>query len=161
MQHIFKSTGFAVRLISVVFLFSAISGCTQNDGRIGPIFGTWALDDITDASGAPVATPDSCRLTWLFQSSTVCMRELLPYHSTLSYWGNWDMSDRILTLDYDNHDDIDPPGTFLYCLPEGYGFPKAPAVMRFSVTHLDNSRLDVNYTTEQGATLRYRFHKIP
>lgn len=152
----------ASRLAAIVIAFAALlaaSGCTQNDGRIGDIFGTWRLDSITPADGGDAERVTD--LAWQFQSSVVCMKRVLGHGEHYEYWGRWQMDNGVLTLFYDNSDSTTEPGTPPYSLPAGYHFPKAPAVLNFSVVRLDGSHMELSYVDDQSATYHYQFTKIP
>lgn len=155
MKKRMKHTLFAT-LMALAFV---LQSCTQNDGRIGPLFGTWRLDSIERLDNAETLMPPH-DLTWSFQSDVVCMKELLPYHGQNEYWGSWRLDGTTLELFYDNHDDeigsMSPP----YTLPSGYGFDAAPTTLRFSVTELSGSRMTLEYVDSTASTLRYTLTKI-
>lgn len=152
-----------LNIISVVVMAFLAAGCTQNDGRIGPLFGIWALDIAVDAaSSQPIPLPEGKELTWSFQSDVVCMKVLGSYHTRSEYWGSWTLDSDRLTLDYNQSDNEYSPGHSAYDLPQGWGFADAPTTLVFDVRTLTGSRLTVHYVNPAtGAELIYSFRKIP
>lgn len=156
MKRLLKTSFF---VLAIAMLASLMSSCTQNDGRIGDLFGTWRLDSVESLADSQTLTLPN-PLTFSFQSSVVCMKELLPYHDRQEYWGSWVRDGGELTLNYDNHDDLTDTATPPYTLPEGYGFDTFSPLLHFSIVELSGSRMTLDYVNSYGSTLRYSFTKI-
>ncbi|MCM1021619.1 MAG: lipocalin-like domain-containing protein [Muribaculum sp.] len=100
-------------VILSILLFTAISGCTHNDGDIGPLFGSWQMTEIT-VDGQPVADYNQ-NVFWMFQNSVVCLREILPHHEADNRWGQWRWADKnTLLLNFDHHDELHQPDDPVY-----------------------------------------------
>lgn len=88
-------------LILTSLLVMMLTGCTRNNGDIGPIFGLWKLVGI-EPQGEWKQAPDLNveNLYWGFQSSTVRMvtrkSQALIYES----FGNWSISGSTLYLSF-------------------------------------------------------------
>lgn len=144
---------FAALLATVV-----MTSCTQNDGRIGELFGTWALESVVDCDGVELPLPDN-ELFWSFQSSVVCFKVVYPYHIRVDYWGSWERNGSLLMFDFENSDDMTATGGDLYSVPTGYYFAEGEQHLQFAVRRLDNSRMELLYEAEDGAPLTYLFYK--
>lgn len=151
----------------LVMLLSA--SCTQNDGRIGPIFGTWHLESITCSDGS--ALPDSVcepgNMAWMFQNDVICMRDFGAVGGVyVDYWGSFRLcernGERRLILDYTHSDAENSGGTGIYGLPDSIGLPSAPATFAMRIMHLDGSRMVLCGPEDADATLFfvYNFTKL-
>lgn len=163
------------RLVYFAFMITMLlsaTGCTQNDGRIGPVFGIWQLESIENSDGNPlpddISVPEN--MVWMFQNDVVCMRRMGVAGTYTSYWGTFRLcatsEERHLILDYNHSDNETPAGTDLYSLPDGIGLPHAPATLRFVVKHIDDSRMVIALPSSTDATpvsnyIVYSFKKIP
>lgn len=131
--------------------------CTHNNGDIGPIFGTWVLDEMT-VDGTPADLGDDDTFMQ-FQGHIVLVKLIDPRHSLLRYCaGTWTREDDVLALDYTNHDDKNPPGTGYYEAPEWLHL-KTNAINRLNILSLDNGHLCLRYTADNGATIVYNLRK--
>lgn len=73
------------------------TSCTHNDGDIGPLFGTWHVEDI-EADGTPLAGYQG-NLFIAFQNSVVNLRVVdEQHHSYTDAWGNWQLTGDQLTI---------------------------------------------------------------
>ena len=75
-----------------------VSGCTHNNGDIGPLYGQWKLTEI-DIDGTPSADYEG-NVFWSFQSSAIEIKALYPYHEVQQCYGNWSMDGDELRLDF-------------------------------------------------------------
>ena len=85
------------KLLRIIFpaLLLLFAACTHNDGDIGPLFGQWRLTS--------PECPDAA-LYISFQNTTVETKAVYPRHESTEAFGNWTLSDRILTLDFPDPD---------------------------------------------------------
>ncbi len=148
----------ATLFVAALFASVLMMSCTQNDGRIGDLFGTWVLESVVDAEGAELPLPDS-ELFWSFQSTVVCFKVVQPYHIYDDYWGSWQRNGSLLMLDFENSDDMTATGGGLYSVPPGYYFTEGELHLQFAVRRLDNKRMELLYEAADGETLTYLFYK--
>lgn len=147
------------RLINILLLLIALvatTGCTRNNGDIGPLFGNWCLDSMK-ADGEEVELYDDTTLlyVWGFQSSLVRIQTILPLNDYRFTMGTWTHEGNTLTLDFD-HTDID--GDYNYTPPaplhlEGHG------ITPLHITTLTGSVLKAEYTAPSGVKYEYTLHK--
>lgn len=93
-----------LQILFTALLLVGAASCTHNDGNIGPLFGQWKLTSAqTDESDAALYIS--------FQSSTVEVKAVYPRHLVEESFGNWTLSEGMLTLDFpDPH--RQPPAPF-------------------------------------------------
>lgn len=152
---------FAMIAIAVATVLTQ-SACTQNDGHIGPLFGMWRLQQIRHDDGSVMLSYDSdSKFVFCFQNDVVCIKKLIGHHETEDFWGSWQRSSDRLILDYTHSDDEALPGEWPYSIPDGIGFPQAPAVIDLTVKQLDGSKMElVLYGDPPEYPLFYSFEKI-
>ncbi len=147
------------KLISILLFVAAIvttPGCTQNDGDIGPWFGTWRLEQIL-VDG----TPDSSYgrdIIWKFQADVISMVVVDDAtHSAISSWGTWSHTDRTLTLDFTYSDTANPAGSYKYAPPAATHLPAA--VSRLRVIKLSKGEIVLEYVSEHNINYTYKLTK--
>ena len=126
----------------IYFVFICLfASCTQNNGRIGPIFGKWQLREIQSAGNT--AKYDS--IFYSFQSNMVELLRLdtVP-HKTIRKWGYFTHIDDELSLDIR---DCSISEIKIYKLPD--------TTVHFKVLQLDNRRM----TLRLGNDSTYLFWK--
>ena len=91
----------------LLFLPLIAGSCTQNNGRIGNLFGSWVLESLT-VDGAPedLSGPDYTSLA--FQSNIACFTYYDGDFSTTRVYCTWVKTDNIITFDFRNHSDKTP-----------------------------------------------------
>lgn len=138
-------------LIAPLFI---LSGCTQNNGYIGPIFGSWSLLTISE-DGVPL--PQEYQTIFSFQNEVVQVSWLLdpPYTVQLKY-GNFSIDDKILTLKFQNHPT--PDDSYMFVTPDWLYFPPDASVIPFEIRKINGSEMIWILTTDNGS-LEYRFKK--
>lgn len=142
-------------LIPILSLLTA--GCTHNNGDIGPWFGTWQLEEITADGVADVDYHHD--IFWQFQSTVFCMRKVTALHDVYPRWGTWqETGDNILSLDFTHHDTDHPEGSTIYTpFPETH--LKASGVSDLKIVEMSRSKLQLEYTGDDGITYRYFLKK--
>lgn len=141
-------------LIFLSYIF--LSGCTRNNGDIGPWFGSWLLYEI-DVDN----TPDksfSGNVVWAFQSSVIKITVVNSYHQTDEYWGTWEDNNGVLTLNYTHSNAETAPGTNEYGFPPNIFFPTC-GIIKLQILEQKNNRLILNYTKTDGIKIIYRLQK--
>ncbi len=139
-----------VLLLSIVVLCS----CTQYNGHIGPIFGSWALVSITE-DGDPLELGDETVIS--FQNEVVRVVRLVdpPYQVTNRY-GNFTLSDNVLTLRFQTEPTAS--GSPAYMTPDWLYFPVDVALLRFDVRKLTGAEM-VCSIDDGNHTMVYSFRK--
>lgn len=131
-----------------------ISGCTQNNGHIGPIFGSWSLVGITDGGESLDLDGET---VFSFQNKVVQVTKLVdPPYTVLTRYGNFVISDDFLTMKFQ----LGPTseGSYAYTLPDWIYFPQDEGQIRFDVKKLKGSEMIL--ILESGDShLEYYFKK--
>lgn len=136
----------------------AMGGCTQNDGVITPLFGSWQLDSIElNGSQDDLNKPDC---VWGFQSSVICIMMIEPMHSVQEHWGTWSRSDGEMTLCFDNSDNSTAPGEWPYNPPKIPGFPAGPSRLQLRELQINDRRMKLEYTAPDGDNYVYNLSKM-
>lgn len=146
-------------LISILLFLTVIistPGCTQNDGDIGPWFGTWRLEQIL-VNG----TPDSGYnrdILWKFQADVISMVAVNDVtHTVISSWGTWTHTDNTLTLNFTYSDTDNPAGSYKYTPPTATHLPAA--ISRLQVVSLSKGEIVLEYVSEQNINYTYKLAK--
>ncbi|MDE7349636.1 MAG: lipocalin-like domain-containing protein [Muribaculaceae bacterium] len=141
-------------LYMLVAYVCLLSGCTQNDGHIGPVFGSWALTDMTE-DGLPADTGDETVVC--FQNEIVKVVRLVnPPYSVVTRYGNFSLSDDVLTMKFQVGPT--PSGSYMYMAPEWLHFPQDGEPIHFRVVKLNGSEMKLSLETD-GKTYVYSFKK--
>lgn len=141
----------------LIFISLIFSGCTQNNGNVGDLFGSWVLDSMT-VDGQTAELPDAFYTTWSFQGEILMVTAVDQYHSVDKHYGTFIHSSRILKLDFVHHSDAIPEGTGIYSAPEWLGFPAA-GVFELTVDDLSGKHMVLSWTAPSGKSYIYKFSK--
>ncbi len=141
----------------LVMYIAGLCSCTQNDGRITPLFGSWMLDMIT-VDGEELEFEPA---VWGFQSSLVCFQMILPMHETEEHWASWEREDDELTINFNNYDDNTPPGEWPYNPPRIPGFPRGASILHLKELKIESRSMKLeNVSASDGKTYVYYLSKI-
>ena len=147
------------RLSSYIICVAALlfGACTHNNGDIGPLFGTWVLDEMTiDDTPADLGHNNTFMQ---FQGHIVLTKLIDPRHSMLRYCaGTWTREGDVLALDYTNSDDNNPAGTGTYAAPE-WLLLETNAINRLNILSIDNGHMRLRYIDADGCIVVYNFRK--
>ena len=145
-----------IRLIFMLMSIWILNGCTQNNGYIGPIFGSWSLISISE-DGIPLKLEDET--TFSFQNKIVQVMKYRepPYTGTgTTKYGNFTISDDVLTMQFQlKLPDID---NYVYMTPDWLYFPMDGKPIHFDIKKLNGSKMILTLATDKGE-LEYRFDK--
>lgn len=119
---------------AALLLIAFSAGCTHNNGDIGTLFGQWRLTGMT-CDGADLM-PEGKDVYWAFQSTTVKMVVILPYHERSESYGSWRLDDNTLFMDFSD-DRWSPPAEM-----------RLPRQSALQVLKLDGGRMQLSYTPE-------------
>lgn len=127
---------------------AVLSGCTRNDGDIGPLFGLWQMSG-REVKGvdATEPLPPVEELFWAFQSSVIEMKHVYGTSRYESIYGKWNLQGETLTLDFP---DTDQPILEEFLLPRQ---------CELEVLELDGRSLRVVWRPESGGEVIYKFIK--
>lgn len=156
-----KSLHTSVRLLLCALLVALLGGCTQNNGHIGDIFGTWRLTELTcdgvpqdiyPAEGEPGYIPQL--YTFSFQGSIVVLFTIYEHNSYLETFGTWQRDGKTLFLDF-GHSDND--GTETYTPPaELYLYHDVAAM---NIEKLTSSEMHFWRILDDGVRIDYYLNK--
>lgn len=141
--------------ISIIVMTVAIlCGCTQNNGHIGPIFGSWALVGIEDA-GKQI--PLEGETVFSFQNEVLqVMRLESAQYTEVTKYGNFTISDNVLILKFQNHPT--ESGNYMYMTPDWIHLPLDGNPIKFDVKKLSGSEMILILNSEEKP-LTYSFKK--
>ena len=127
--------------IYIVFIGLLVS-CTQNDGRIGPIFGKWQLKEVQTGDSSVACET----VFYSFQSNIVQLRHLLPDHGVEWFTGFFTHTDDELLIEIKNGNKVYLKEVFL--LPD--------TTVLFKIEELDGKKM----TLRNGDGVIYRLHRF-
>lgn len=134
--------------------FSLLFGCTQNDGHIGPIFGSWSLTGMTEDG---VAADMQYETVFSFQNEIVKIVRLdNPPYSIITRYGNFTIEGDDLTMKFQLGPT--PSDIHMYMAPEWLHFPQDGEPIPFKVVKLKGSDMELSMSTS-GKTYGYTFRK--
>lgn len=147
-------------IIMILALASVLGGCTHAGGDIGPLFGTWRLEELT-ADGAKVelygqgdGAPEL--YVWAFQGELVSIRSIFEHQDVETFYGSWSRTDEALTLNFTYSDDED----FDAFTPPAAMHLEADGITTLKIINLTDKRLRLSYVNSQsGTTYEYNLKK--
>lgn len=142
---------------AVIMAILAAGGCTQNNGHIGCLFGSWVLQSVV-LNGEPTALPEETETYWSFQSDVLRVtleKEHLYYE--LRYATFIQMPDNILRVDFTHSENGIPAGTGAYSAPEWMGFPAFGVFDLAVAVDGPNDRLILTYVKSDSEVYVYSF----
>lgn len=99
------------------------AGCTQNDGHIGELFGSWAMTEYT-VDGEEVTFPDGAYTTMSYQSDLVRFKYICTATDDMrNSFGTWQRTAGMITFNFTHHNGGQEPGVGGYRAPEWLGLP--------------------------------------
>ena len=134
-----------------------LSGCTQNNGHIGKLFGAWLMTEMT-IDNTPKTFEKGAFTTVAFQNN---ITRFIYHTDELTYterYGTWQRADNILSLDFNHGDDTAAPGTGRYQAPEWLDMP-AKSVVDVTISELNPGRMTWVYNDPQGRVIIYKFER--
>lgn len=149
MKSIYKSI-----ILTVVLL--CLGSCTQNDGHIGDLFGSWALREMK-CNGKELA--ELPRAVISFQNEIV--RNTLYYgdREVKQTVGSWKQEGDIVYFNYTHSDDgSDGPGQGYYSAPTWLGF-ETNTITEARVSRLDGGHFNFSIKNSDGSEYSYKFDR--
>lgn len=129
----------------MALLVVLLTGCTQNNGHIGKLFGQWQLESIT-VEGYTEAPEYDGILYMSFQTSVVQLAQMKDHHELSMVYGNYRYEDNTLFIDL-----ADNPG--------GYPQLGISSKAEFQVLELTGKKLVLQRPGLPRGTLIYNFRK--
>lgn len=136
-------------ILFAVLLPLVLCACTQNNGHIGPLFGSWHLENMT-CDGTPLPQPDATDTYWKFQGSVVEVILTEGFYDAGFYTGTWTRDASVLSVSFPP---ADAPLT-----PQWMGFT-AQTPLRLDIVRLDGSEMILKWISDEGNVYIYNFKK--
>lgn len=144
--------------LAIISIAIMAAGCTQNNGNIGRLFGSWVLDEAT-LDGAPLVLPEGTETFWSFQGDIIMVTLSHGNHEYSKRYGTFsELPDNIMRLTFTYSSDAVPEGTGIYGAPEWLGFPSS-GVFDLSVADSPKNRLVLTYSAPGNGIYIYKFSK--
>lgn len=136
-------------------LLLACTGCTHNDGDIGPWFGTWRLEEIT-VDGHPDESYGH-DIFWQFQNTVFCMRKVTAMYDYYPRWGTWsETPDGMLEIDFSHHDDSSKPTIYT---PFEETHLEQKGVSELKIISIKGGSMRLEYRADDGKVYGYSLDK--
>lgn len=135
-------------MIAIVLAFTANS-CTQNNGYIGDLFGSWVLQEMTIDSDVK-EFPSDTYITISFQGDVAMFVLADDRHNTIKTYSLFTHDDDILTFNFANGFYLDSPILLL-------GFNSEIEITK--ITKLNNNNLNFTRTDNEGKIYNYKFKR--
>lgn len=145
------------KLLTILIVTASMllpSGCTHNNGDIGPWFGQWKMTRM-DIDGVADAEYQG-NIYWSFQTNIFQMKKITPgvVNHADTRWGTWSEEGDCLLLNFTYSSALTPPGSGVYTpLPETY-IP-ADQVSRLEILKRPGDSMELSFTTPQGKQITY------
>lgn len=131
-----------------------LCGCTQYNGHIGPIFGSWALTEIKEEGRE---LPLEFETVFSFQNEIVQVNKLTdPPFRTEEKYGNFTVTKEHLTLRFQARPT--ESGSYMYMTPDWLYFPEDGEPIVFDIRKLNGSAMELSLEVD-GKKLYYTFRK--
>lgn len=144
-----------IRLTLAVLAALTLGACTQNNGHIGKLFGSWVLTECL-GDGTSVDKPYDAEAYMSFQNNIVHFRTVENSYDLIEYkTATWKRIGDTLSFDFDHTSDAGDPS--LYSAPAWMEPVGKEAVM--TINRLDGSRLELMRTADDGVIYIYKFDK--
>lgn len=156
---LFRLAKYLRPLAVMAVMMAVVTGCTHNNGDIGPLFGSWTLQEIT-IDGTPDASYGH-NMTWNFQNHNLSIMTVYPHHDRAENMGTWEWvtQDRVIGLNftYKNADGV--VGGSPFCPPPGLHLPSGQ-ILVMDVAQLTSSDMTLVYENADGEMIKYKFTKL-
>lgn len=141
-------------LSTFMVILWTLCGCTQNDGHLGPIFGSWSLVSVTE-DGVSIDLEDET--VFAFQGEIVKIVRLVnPPYSIVTRYGNFTLSGNMLALKFQAGPT--PSGSQMYMAPEWLHLPQDGLPIDFRILRIKGSEMEFELDTD-GKNYVYYFSK--
>jgi hypothetical protein len=144
--------------VVAIVMCGVMSGC-QNNGDIGPWYGSWLLTEMT-VDGEPYTKPFEGDLFvyWSFQNGIVSVTRTDKFYNMDVTYGRWEATDTELLLNFDNTDDLDEDNSSRYGAPT-YLLMDPNAVEHLQFVSNNWKTMVLSYVNAQGQKIIYTIKK--
>ncbi len=142
-------------ILHVIFIVLISTGCTRNDGAIGPWFGQWKLVEFTDGQ-KPVAEYKG-NIFFSFQNSVIQITTIRGEFDEALCWGNWHEEGRTVVIDFDHRDGTTGQDNWNYIPPAVLHFSHGTTVL--DVVKRSGSEIILRQSLDGGPQYTYRLKK--
>ncbi|MDE7419898.1 MAG: lipocalin-like domain-containing protein [Muribaculaceae bacterium] len=139
-------------LIIVISLLLGLCGCTQYNGHIGPIFGSWSLIEISE-DGVALKMKEETTFSFQNQIVEVIKREDSSFSTTYRY-GNFEKTDNLLILKFQTSPTS--TGNTAYMTPDWIYLPLDETSIPMDIKELNGKKMEL-VLTSGPKTLQYTF----
>ena len=140
--------------LTILLTLLMCGGCTQYNGHLGPIFGSWTLTDISEDGTSIKMTEDD--VTFSFQNKIVQITRHVDPPYTVEYrYGNFTIEGDIVTMKFQSDDS---GHNIMYIAPEWLYFPTDGKPIRFDISRLDGNAMILKMSN-QDKEYTYTFKK--
>lgn len=136
-------------LIIIAIGLLCLCGCTQYNGYIGPIFGSWALVEISE-DGVPLEMEDETVMSFQNEVVQITKRMEPPLSSEFRY-GNFVKTDDSLILKFETTPN--QYGNTSYMWPDWLHFPLDEQSLSFHIIKLDGKRMVLELNKEHSSLI--------
>lgn len=112
-------------------------GCTQNNGYIGPVFGSWSLTEISEDGVSLEMTGET---VFSFQNEVVQIVRFDSEFSRLTRYGNFTVSDDVMTMTFMTELTPENQG-YQFLMPAWLYFPTGKMPLVFEIKTLKGSKM--------------------
>lgn len=154
-----------MKLHRIIYIFAAVAvalvsgGCTQNNGYIGDLFGSWTMSEMI-VDGNPVQAVDDRYLSLSFQSTIAGFYVSNDLRDNYKSYSRFEHDGDRLTFIFNRPVDSVSPVTL-------FGFEVTKDTMVDGYTTIDTrilrltgSHFEMTYTDLQGRVFIYKFYKV-
>ncbi len=142
-------------IFSAILIAIAASGCTRNDGDIGPWFGQWKLVALT-CDDAPVADYGD-NIFFSFQNNVFQIITVKGEFDEAICWANWTDGGSVITIDFAHREDGSGDVDWNYTPPAILGFSHEKTVLH--VDKLSGSEIVLRQSLDGAQVYTYRLKK--
>ncbi len=141
-------------LLITILLFLVMCGCTQYNGHIGPIFGSWSLIEISK-DGVPLEMKEKTVFSFQNEVVQVLLRADDPLPSITRY-GNFVKNDDTLTLKFQTTPTVGD--SHMYMTPYWLHFPLDASLIVMDIKKLNGKEMILVLESGQSR-LEYKFSR--
>lgn len=137
----------------------SMTGCTTNNGDIGPYYGVWNVDKIlpVESTVGTSWNADGNFTTFAFQNNIIAVSLSNEFGNIQQQWGTWRVDNNSITFDFTHHDNTFGPDGYMYGAPEWIGFANGINVL--SIKKLDGRKMVLSLNKDDGMVYTYYLSK--
>ena len=149
------------RSVLLIFTFLTLllaGGCTQNDGHIGPLYGSWTLTQML-CNGEQQQLPQGTSTMASFQNNIVFFHLYEDSDGTYTRKiGTWEQKNDDIYFNFTHSGNGTPAGTGIYSAPEWLDFPQN-CVFSVALKETGGGKMTWERTADNGDVYIYNFKR--